>query len=71
MSKENKKGCSINIGGAWILGLPTAIIGHHIHGSIAWAIFDFLFYPIAWIKWLICQDVNMTIIKEAFDFFLK
>ena len=36
-----------------------------------WAIVDFFFWPIAWIKWLICEQVNMSIIKEAFSFFFN
>lgn len=55
----------------WLLGIPTAIIGYEIHGSIFWSVIDLLFYPIVWAKWLICQEVNMTIIKNAFSFFLQ
>jgi hypothetical protein len=54
-----------------LLQLPTAMIGYTIHNSIGWAIVDFLFAPIAWCKWLICQEVNLSIIKETFHFFLK
>lgn len=52
-------------------GICTAIIGKTIHGSLFWAIMNFIFWPISWIKWLIWQDVNLSIIKSAFDFFLK
>jgi hypothetical protein len=56
----------------WALfGIATAIIGYHIHHSILWAIVDWMFSPIAWLKWMICQEVSITIIKEAFSFFLK
>ncbi len=54
-----------------IIAIATAIIGYHIHGSIFWAIVDWIFWPIAWLKWLICQEVNMTIIRGAFEFFTK
>ena len=54
-----------------LLSIATAIIGYHIHNSIFWAIMDFIFTPLAWIKWLICQEVNLTIIKESFAFFLQ
>jgi hypothetical protein len=54
-----------------IVAIATAIIGYNIHGSIFWAIVDFLFAPIAWIKWLICQEVNLTIIRESFSFFMQ
>lgn len=54
-----------------IVAIFTAIIGHAIHGSVFWAIVDFFFWPFAWLKWLILQEVNMTIIKDAFAFFFS
>jgi hypothetical protein len=54
-----------------LFALATAIIGMQIHGSAFWAVVDFLFSPLAWIKWIICHEVNLTIIKEAFSFFLQ
>ena len=71
MSKD-KSGCTIRLGGFWtVFGLCTAIIGHAIHGSVFWSIMDFFFYPLAWIKWIICQQVNVSIIKGAFAWFLQ
>jgi len=52
-----------------ILCLLTSMIGYHIHGSIFWAIIDWIFMPLAWAKWLIMHEVNLTIIKETFSFF--
>lgn len=52
-----------------IIAIFTAVIGYHIHGSIFWTIMDFWAWPIAWIKWLICHDVNISVIKETFAFF--
>jgi hypothetical protein len=54
-----------------ILSVMTAMVGYTIHHSIFWSIMDFLFTPLAWIKWLICQEVNLTIIKQTFQFFLN
>ena len=54
-----------------IFAIPTAIIGHSIHGSFWWTIFDLVFWPISWIKWAIYQEVNVTIIKNAFNWFLQ
>ena len=54
-----------------ICRICTAMIGYTIHNSVFWAIMDFLFMPLTWIKWLICQEVNLTIIKSSFEFFLK
>ncbi len=51
--------------------LFTAMIGHSIHHSLFWAIVDFFFAPLAWAKWLICHQVNMTIIRETFAFFFN
>jgi hypothetical protein len=52
-----------------ILGILTAMIGKTIHGSTGWAILDFFFFPFAWIKWLICHEVTLTIIKKTFTWF--
>jgi hypothetical protein len=54
-----------------IFALPTAIIGHSIHGDFWWTLFDLFLWPLVWIKWLICRDVNVTIIKNAFSWFLE
>jgi hypothetical protein len=54
-----------------LVALSTAIIGYHIHHSIFWACVDWIFWPIAWFKWLICQEVSMTVIRETFAFFTK
>ncbi len=62
----------IHVSGFWIVfGVTTAIIGKTIHGSTGWAIADGFFSVIAWCKWLICQEVNLSIVKESFNFFLK
>lgn len=55
-----------------IFSLPTAVIGYTINGgSIFWVIVDFIFWPLAWIKWFICQEVTLSIIKKSFEWFLK
>lgn len=48
----------------------TAMVGYTIHHRIFWAICDFLFSPLAWIKWLVLHQVNLTIIKTTFSYFL-
>lgn len=52
-----------------IFSLCTAKIGYAIHGSIFWSIMDYLFTTFAWIKWFIFSEVNISIIKKAFEFF--
>lgn len=52
-----------------IFALATAMIGYTIHQSLGWAIVDFFLAPIAWAKWLVCHEVNLTIIKASFSFF--
>jgi len=54
-----------------VVSLLTAIIGHEIHGSTFWAVMDFFFMPLAWLKWVICQEVNISIIKESFAWFFQ
>lgn len=51
--------------------LATAMIGYSIHKSVFWSIIDFIFSPIAWIKWLVCHEVNWTIIRHTFEFLTK
>jgi len=53
------------------ISLGTAMVGHQIHHSIFWSICDFIFVPLAWVKWLICQEVSLSVIKSAFSFFLN
>lgn len=52
-----------------LFSLATAMVGYSIHHSIFWSIMDFFFTFFAWAKWLICQEVNMSIIKQTFSFF--
>jgi hypothetical protein len=49
----------------------TAMIGHARHHSILWAVGDFFWAPLAWVKWLIFKQVSISTIKAAFAFFLK
>lgn len=42
----------------------TAMIGYQMHKSLFWAIIDFIFTPIAWIKWIICKEITLEIIKK-------
>ena len=55
----------------FLVCVGTAIIGYRIHGSLFWSIVDFFFSPLAWLKWMICHEVNVSIIKDAFEFFLQ
>jgi hypothetical protein len=54
-----------------VIATCTAMIGHQIHGGWFWTIMDFIFFPLAWIKWLICHEVNLSIIKATFSWFLQ
>ena len=54
-----------------ILAVLTAMVGHTIHGSLFWSIIDFLFYPVAIIKWLICQEITLTVIHHTFPWFFN
>ena len=54
-----------------LAAVATAMVGYHIHGSVFWAIMDFLFPFFAWAKWLIMHQVNLSIVKATFSFFLS
>jgi len=73
MSK--KKTINIGCGPQGIIPLIgavcTTIIGQTIHSSFWWGIVDFFCWPLVWVKWLICRDVTMSIIKDAFSWFFQ
>jgi hypothetical protein len=47
----------------------TGIVGYTINNeSYLWAILNGLFWEITWLKWLICRDVTIPLIKQAFEF---
>jgi len=55
----------------FFISICTGMIGYQIHNSVFWGIMNFIFWPISWIKWLIYHEVNLSIIKETFEWFLK
>ena len=52
-------------------GVLTGMVAYTMSGSILWAIIDWLFWPIVWVKWFICHNINMTILHRTFDFLLR
>lgn len=52
-----------------LFSVLVAMVGYHIHGSIFWSIMDFIFTPIACLKWLVCHEVTLTVIKATFGWF--
>lgn len=55
----------------YLIGVLTAMVGYHIHGSFFWAVMDFFFYPFAIIKWLITHELTGSVIHDTFSFLLK
>jgi hypothetical protein len=51
-----------------VINTMTAMIGYTIHGSLFWSIVDFLFSPIALVKWLICHEITLAIVQQTFSF---
>lgn len=51
------------------VAIVVAMLGYTIHGSIFWSIIDFLFWPIAIIKWIICHELTLAIIQKTFAWF--
>jgi hypothetical protein len=54
-----------------MVSLVTAMIGHTIHHSVIWAVIDFIFWPVALVKWLVCHEITLSVIKRTFGFFLN
>ena len=52
--------------------LGSSMIGYQVNvaaGSscpFVWAAIDFFMWPLAWFKWLVCQQVNVTLVKYTF-----
>jgi hypothetical protein len=55
----------------FLLCVATAMIGHTIHGGWFWTAMDYLFAPIALAKWLVCHQLNMTVLRATFGFLLQ
>jgi hypothetical protein len=55
----------------FFVGIVTAMLGYTIHGSLFWSIVDFIFWPIVIIKWLVCHELTLTIIKKSFEWFFS
>lgn len=54
--------------------IGTAIIARRFNGDgFGWIfiLWDFFFWPLAWAKWLICQEVNLSILKSIFSWYLQ
>ena len=51
--------------------LATAMLGYYRHGSVFWAIVDFVLAPLVWCKWLLFHQINVSIIKNTFAFFMQ
>ena len=54
-----------------LVAVGTAMIGYAMHHSLLWSILDFFFWPLAWVKWIVYQEVTMSIIKQTFAWFFK
>ena len=68
MRKRNYLTGNFNIVTAYVVG----VIGYTLNDkSIFWGIIDALFYPIALIKWLFCEQLTYSLIKESFPFFFQ
>lgn len=52
----------------FFFGVLTAMVGHTIHGSIGWAIVDFIFWPFALGKWLFFHELTKSVLERTFAF---
>lgn len=51
--------------------LLTSMVGFQIHNSIFWSIVDFFFAPLVILKWIICKEVTLKIVKQSFEWFFN
>lgn len=53
-----------------IFGVLVAMVCYQMHHDILLAIIYLIFWPIPLIKWLICKQLTLTLIKATFGFLL-
>jgi hypothetical protein len=51
--------------------VATGMIAHKLYHDVLIAIIAGVFAPISWIKWLICHEVTLSVLKATFDWFFK
>jgi hypothetical protein len=60
-----------------LICIASGLIGYQVNLECGdptpklWAILDFIFWPIVWIKWLIFHQIHLSTIKAAFAFLLN
>jgi hypothetical protein len=76
-NNTNSGGSSIGQIVLLLISLFTGILGYHINVVANsewpkfWAVMDFFFWFFAWVKWICYGQVNLTVIKDAFAWFLQ
>ncbi len=56
----------------WLLmATATSMVGYNINHSLFWACVNFVFWPISIVKWLICHQLTLSVIKQTFAFFFS
>ena len=57
---------------SWVMALIVGMMGYTLNdNSIGWGIIDGIFYPIVLIKWIICEELTLSLIKNTFPFFFN
>ena len=60
-----------------IFCVATGMVGYNINVAansnwpLFWSVIDWLFAPFAIAKWLICHQLNISVIKHTFAFFFN
>jgi shikimate 5-dehydrogenase len=54
-----------------ILCILTAMVGYTIHHNVGYAVLNFIFAPISIAYWLVTHQINISVLRETFSFFLK
>jgi hypothetical protein len=57
---------------SWVFAYIVGVLGYNLNNnSLFWGIIDGLFYPIVLIKWLICEELTLSLVKQSFPFFFN
>ena len=57
---------------SYVLAYIVGVLGYNLNNnSLFWGIIDAIFYPIVLIKWLICEELTLSLVKQSFPFFFN
>jgi hypothetical protein len=54
-----------------VMAIAAAMVSYNLYEDLFLAIICFFFWPFAFIKWLICREISLSVLRNTFLPFLK